>query len=31
VLETLLNYNEEDCLAMRAVEGWLRNLPPSDV
>jgi uncharacterized protein len=31
VLETLLRYNEEDCLAMRAVEGWLRTLTPSAV
>ncbi len=30
VLETLLKYNEEDCLVMKAVEGWLRRLecPP---
>jgi predicted RecB family nuclease len=26
VLELLLQYNEEDCLAMRAVESWLRTL-----
>jgi uncharacterized protein len=31
VLETLLKYNEEDCLAMKAVEGWLRTLTPSAV
>jgi predicted RecB family nuclease len=26
VLETLLTYNREDCLAMKYVEGWLRTL-----
>jgi predicted RecB family nuclease len=26
VLETLLTYNKEDCLAMKGVEAWLRNL-----
>jgi predicted RecB family nuclease len=31
VLETLLNYNREDCLAMKYVEGWLRNLNPSEM
>jgi predicted RecB family nuclease len=26
ILETLLTYNKEDCLAMKGVETWLRNL-----
>jgi predicted RecB family nuclease len=26
VLETLLTYNQEDCLVMKYVEGWLRGL-----
>lgn len=26
VLETLLTYNREDCVAMKSVEEWLRQL-----
>ncbi|MGH9709825.1 MAG: ribonuclease H-like domain-containing protein, partial [Candidatus Acidiferrales bacterium] len=26
ILEILLTYNKEDCLAMKQVEDWLRNL-----
>ncbi len=29
ILETLLTYNKEDCLAMKKVESWLRALRPS--
>ncbi len=28
ILETLLNYNKEDCLAMKKIEAWLRTLRP---
>jgi predicted RecB family nuclease len=28
ILETLLNYNKEDCLAMKKIESWLRTLRP---
>jgi predicted RecB family nuclease len=28
ILETLLTYNKEDCLAMKQIESWLRTLRP---
>jgi predicted RecB family nuclease len=28
ILETLLTYNKEDCLAMKEIESWLRTLRP---
>jgi len=28
ILETLLTYNKEDCLAMKKIESWLRTLRP---
>jgi predicted RecB family nuclease len=28
ILETLLTYNKEDCLAMKRIESWLRTLRP---